>query len=188
MKPRPSKLDAVADQLAAWFAAENLSLTAARARLVEQHGLTVSIGALSRFWNRHEQARMREQLLARVATGAQLGRELEARYARQDAPTLLTLVKLARTLVLQLAVADQADRPTLKLAKDFLDTALKHADLERRNAELALSETKFQRETCELFLKWSSDNRAREIAESPRSNAEKIEALGETMFGDLWRK
>jgi hypothetical protein len=188
MKPRPSKLDAHADQLAAWFREENLSLTAARTRLAEQHGLAVSIGALSRFWHRHEQARMRDQLLARVATGAQLGRDLEAQYAREDAPTLLTLVKLARTLVLQLAVSDQADHPTLKLAKDFLDTALKHADLERRRQELDLSRDKFQRETCELFVKWSSDKRAREIAESPRSNAEKIEALGETMFGDLWRK
>jgi len=188
MKPRPSKLDAHGEQLAAWFREENLSLSAARARLLERHQLSVSIGALSKFWNRHEQARMRDQLLARIATGAQLGRDLEAQYARQDAPTLLTLVKLARTLVLQLAVTDTADHRMLRLAKDFLDTALKHADLERRHQELDLSRDKFQRETCELFIKWSADQRAREITESPSSNSDKIESLGAIMFGDLWRK
>jgi len=188
MKRTASKLDAHADQLAAWFRDENLSLSAARQRLAEQHQVSVSIGSLSRFWSRREQARMREQLLARVATGAELGRELEAQYARQDAPTLLTLVKLARTLVLQLAVTDTADHRMLRLAKDFLDTALKHADLERRHQELDLSRDKFQRETCELFIKWSADQRAREITESPSSNSDKIESLGAMMFGDLWRQ
>jgi len=188
MKRTASKVDKYEAELAAWFRDENLSLSAARQRLLEQHQLSVSIGSLSRFWTCREQARMRDQLLARVATGAELGRTLEAQYARQDAPTLNTLVKLARTLVLQLAVSDTADRPTLKLARDFLDTALKHADLERRREELSLSRDKFQRETCELFVQWSADQRAREITESPSSNSDKIEHLGALMFGDLWRK
>lgn len=52
--------------------------------------------------------------------------------------------------------------------------------------ELELSRKKFQRETAELFLKWWNDKRATEIASSDMSNAEKLEQLGQQMFGDLW--
>ena len=40
--------------------------------------------------------------------------------------------------------------------------------------------------TCEAFLKWFADKRAREIVEGSGSNAEKIERLGQAMFGEDW--
>lgn len=49
-----------------------------------------------------------------------------------------------------------------------------------------LARQKFQRDTCNLFLKWNEDSRAQEIAASSGSNADKIEALGHIMFGDEW--
>jgi hypothetical protein len=52
--------------------------------------------------------------------------------------------------------------------------------------DVRLSAEKFRRETCELFLKWSEDNRAREIAAGGSSNADKIEALGRLMFAETW--
>jgi hypothetical protein len=46
---------------------------------------------------------------------------------------------------------------------------------------------KFQRETCELFLKWAADQRAQEIAASGGlAQSEKIERLGQLMFGEDW--
>ncbi len=46
---------------------------------------------------------------------------------------------------------------------------------------------KLQRDSCELFLKWSEDRRARDIAGSSASNSDKIEQLGELMFGENWK-
>jgi hypothetical protein len=45
---------------------------------------------------------------------------------------------------------------------------------------------RFLRETCELFFKWSADARAREVASSNFSNAEKIQKLGKAIFGEDW--
>ena len=50
-----------------------------------------------------------------------------------------------------------------------------------------LARQKFQRDTCELFLKWSADQRAKDIANSPQTNSQKIERLGELMFGEDWK-
>jgi hypothetical protein len=51
----------------------------------------------------------------------------------------------------------------------------------------ALDRVKFQRETCELFVKWFADKQAAKIASSSASNADKIEKLGELMFGEDWK-
>lgn len=56
-----------------------------------------------------------------------------------------------------------------------------------KREELALAKQRFQRDTCELFVKWSSDRRAQEIAAEPVSNSEKIEKLGQLMFGEEWK-
>jgi hypothetical protein len=57
--------------------------------------------------------------------------------------------------------------------------------LKLKEEELQLSRDKFARETCELFLKWSSDKKARAIAESNVTNAEKIAQLRQTYFADI---
>lgn len=67
-------------------------------------------------------------------------------------------------------------------AKTFV--ALQKA--QKGRADTALNEARFRRETCELFLQWAADQRARDIAASPTSNAEKIEQLGALMFGEDW--
>lgn len=56
-----------------------------------------------------------------------------------------------------------------------------------KKEQLSLDRSKFQRETCELFVKWSADQRASAIANSTASNADKIEKLGELMFGEDWK-
>lgn len=60
-------------------------------------------------------------------------------------------------------------------------------DVRHRRLMLELERQKFQRETAELFLKFAEDKKAREIAASAGlSQNEKIEQLGQIMFGDLW--
>ncbi len=58
--------------------------------------------------------------------------------------------------------------------------------LEQHAEGLKLEKQKFQRQTCELYLKWSGDQRVKEIATGGGTNAEKIEALGQMMFGEEW--
>lgn len=60
-------------------------------------------------------------------------------------------------------------------------------DVRHRRQIIALEREKFQRETAELFLKWSEDRRAQEIVGAGGvSQSEKIERLGQLMFGDEW--
>ncbi|ODU24543.1 MAG: hypothetical protein ABS95_01760 [Verrucomicrobia bacterium SCN 57-15] len=61
-------------------------------------------------------------------------------------------------------------------------------ELRIKTDDLNLARQKFQRETCKLFIQWSEDQRAKSIAESGASNAEKIEQLGQLMFGEDWKE
>lgn len=87
---------------------------------------------------------------------------------------------------------EQLDRIGLKL---FTTLSIRRRDtksfvsLQRSQKEresLKLDQARFRRETCELFLQWAADQRARDIAASPTSNAEKIQQLGALMFGEDW--
>ena len=65
-------------------------------------------------------------------------------------------------------------------------------DLERQRVAqsqqtLELEQKKFQRLTCELFIKWYEDKRALEAVTSPADNSTKIERLGQIMFGEDWK-
>ena len=74
------------------------------------------------------------------------------------------------------------------MAMDITASQTEKAKLRVRQDALKLEQQKFQRVTCELFLKWRGDDRARNIADDPKlGNAEKTEALGKLLFGDLWK-
>jgi hypothetical protein len=57
------------------------------------------------------------------------------------------------------------------------------AQLEERKVRVA--EQRIAQQSCELFLKWYHDQKARDIADSGLSNAEKIAALRKTYFADV---
>lgn len=59
---------------------------------------------------------------------------------------------------------------------------------QKEAGDLKLSQQKFRRETCDLFLKWSEDERALDIAASGASSGDKIDRLGQLMFGDDWKE
>jgi len=72
------------------------------------------------------------------------------------------------------------------------DMAQQRADIDReklkqKDQELALARQKFQRDTCELFAKWFTDQRAIAAITSSTDNSERIERLGQLMFGDEWK-
>ena len=60
-------------------------------------------------------------------------------------------------------------------------------DLRFKQQEVRLEREKYQRDLTEKFLEWFEDRQAREIAENTAlSRKEKIEAIGQKMFGELW--
>ena len=62
----------------------------------------------------------------------------------------------------------------------------KERDQELKAEQIEINRQKFQRDTCKLFLKWFADQQAKTIATGPSSNTEKIEQLGQLMFGEEW--
>lgn len=60
--------------------------------------------------------------------------------------------------------------------------------IQLKREQLALERQKFQRDTCALFVKWTADQRAKDIAASDATHADKIEQLGQLMFGPDWKQ
>jgi hypothetical protein len=60
------------------------------------------------------------------------------------------------------------------------------AKLALREREVSLKEKTWRRETCELFLEWFADARARDIAKSEEPDDGKVEKLGKLIFGEDW--
>lgn len=63
---------------------------------------------------------------------------------------------------------------------------LRRQTVKQRDEVIGLAKKKFQRDTCALFVKWSKDDRAKKILESRATNSEKIEQLGQAIFGEDW--
>lgn len=93
-----------------------------------------------------------------------------------EKPTAETLDAL--TLALSRLRAGDHNAEKLRLTTLRLDQTAELLELERQ---------KFQRTTCELFMKWREDERARNIADGPGTNEDKINQLGQEMFGELWQ-
>jgi hypothetical protein len=86
------------------------------------------------------------------------------------------------------AIKDNDPDTFLAFSSARFKAELEKEKLRIKQEELQLAKQKFHRETSELFLKWSEDKQAREIATSNATNAEKIERLGQLMFGEDWKE
>lgn len=207
-KPRSdSKLGALTDEqrelLAQWLLS-GMGYETAVCRVHAEWGIRTSVGALSAFW----QAEVSPRLLSRRTRAAEAAGALVAQAAaanpQLDAALRATLKQRAFEALIDpnaepLAIAQvvgqamtlgrieaaEADRQ-LKERALSLQEQQKNRDLEIRTAELSLAQDRFRRETCDLFLKWAEDQRAKEVVASGAAKSEKIEALGRIMFGELW--
>jgi len=66
----------------------------------------------------------------------------------------------------------------------YLGMTLDAQKIALKREELGLKKRQFQVKTCELFVQWSADERAKAILSSAGTNKEKIERLGQAMFED----
>jgi hypothetical protein len=186
MKARPSKLDDFADKLREWFTpkeqgGEALTLAQARNRLSELN-CSVSVSRLGDWWEAKRAELLQEKMLADIASGAQFNRQLEKQLAANAPPELLTLMKLIKTLIAQLAVNGAADQDTLKLVGQLSSLVLEHdksrANYEIKKAELDLKE----RRVVLLEQKAALVDQAKQVVESKSSPAEQMQRLRQ-IFG-----
>lgn len=78
-----------------------------------------------------------------------------------------------------------ADLKTAVNASERVKIADRRTDIAEQ--ALQIQRKKFQRDTCQLFLRWYQDQRAREIADDTRADtADKIEQLGQLIFQEDW--
>ncbi|HMO03935.1 MAG TPA: hypothetical protein PKC67_02390 [Kiritimatiellia bacterium] len=73
---------------------------------------------------------------------------------------------------------------SLKFAVDgSRRTAIADRRAQLAEQALALQQKKFERETCKLFLKWYTSEKAKEIAEGKATNTVKVDQLRQLIFG-----
>lgn len=77
----------------------------------------------------------------------------------------------------------QADRIKAEAGREMVEISRQRA--EQAETKLKLELDKFARTTCELYLKWYDDQRAKEVVTSGAPRAEQIERLRQLMFPDL---
>jgi len=135
---------------------------------LREDGLQTSSGALSLFLSWY---RLQQRLAVNESTVSSLLEDLK----RND-PTL-TLEQLEQ--------AGQAFFSKLAIEQEDSLTWKRIQDAKLKLGLLQLNREKFAAQTCELFLKWYGDKRAKEIADSNLSNADKIAALRQTYFADV---
>jgi hypothetical protein len=145
------------------------TLAEARAWLAEKHGVRMSPSALSRFYSWFHVTRTIQDSRD---IASQIGAQLKA-FGGGDLDD---------------------DRVNKVTQRAFELMALRRQDpklfcnmrrLRQNDTRLELDRARFQRDTCQLFLRWYADRRAGEIAQSGSTNADKIGALRQLMFGDL---
>jgi hypothetical protein len=137
---------------------------------LREDGIETSETALSYFrdwWLLQESMRRRESTVLQV---------LEKAKSEDSSLSQGQLDTFGNLFFSALAI-EEKDSLMWKRTKD----AQTKAEIVRQN------EIKLQRESCELFLKWIEDKRAKEIATGGSTNADKIEQLGALMFGEGWK-
>ena len=182
------------DRIVAWLLDEGLSYVDTKEQINLDFGVETSEAALGTFWERvcapRQFARVAEASEAAPALAEGLENNFAATteaYVRQHYFVLLAS-RYPDPEVVAIFAKQIADLEKTKLGYKQLELdRQKHEETNRVKEEtLALSQTRFRRDTCKLFLEWANNERAKEIAGSGATNAEKIEALGQAMFGEDW--
>lgn len=167
MKSRASKLDAHAEQLREW---DGLSVPLAEmASRLKALGCSVSLSRLSSFLEAQRSAALQARLLGQITTGSRAIKEVEAQFAKTDAPALESLVKLHRVLIMQLATQASADPAMIELVTGAMKPVLEFAKLELKGREFALDQEKF----ALLKAKAEQADAAKQVTDSNLSPEEK---------------
>lgn len=152
-----------------------------KARLLEKFSVTVKSDAtLSDFWATCCSDVLLKRRLGAVSVAEDLATEAAKTPGRFDQAT----IQLLQQKAFELAANPLADPKDVK-ALFMLVLKARSQDLDQ--ASLDLQRKRFQRETCELFVKWFEDKRAQEIAGAKDLSAdERTQQLGQLIFKEDW--
>jgi len=160
------------------FFNSELSYPKARRWLLSR-GIKISVNALSGFYNSLPM-RMRYASLQAAAS---------AETARKELPA--DLDKATRDRIAQhkfeLAFMNLSEQHRLELIQIQQNEDSAKGNYELKKMKLDLDRIKIQRTVIKHFLDWYDDKQAKEILSSNLSHADKIEKLGQTMFGEDWK-
>jgi hypothetical protein len=179
-KPRSPLLtmpEAHQAKLAEWLL-NGMNYHTARELCSKEFGVTVkSTSGFSNFWDVVCEPALLRQRARAVKTADAIG-QAAAESNRLDQ----SIVAQIKQKSFELLIKPNID-PKELIALLSLYTTLGDQDIKR--AKLALDRQKLSEFTCEKFLAWFKDKKARDIAESNISTPDKIAQLRQTYFADV---
>jgi hypothetical protein len=107
---------------------------------LRERGVRISRTALANWLEGRRMRDTQERILRSIASGAQLMRECEREYGKNPAPTVEQLIRLFRTLVMQIASAGACDPEFLRAAAPMMGQVLEAERLAVKRQELMLEE------------------------------------------------
>lgn len=145
------------------------------AKWLDGYGIKASSNALQTFYHSLDMRLRYASLQAAQLSEEKTPADIEAKTKERVAQTMFELayLPLAENQKLQL-IALQQNKEGMQ------------GNYELKKAKLDLDRQKFQRLAVKKFMDWYEDKTAREIATSNMSQADKIEKLGQAMFGEDW--
>jgi hypothetical protein len=174
------------EQIIGWLFTPGLRGKDIKRLIKSEMDINTSEAAISDFWDKIAAP----VLIARRAKAVKLaddyGNAMESTPGRFDQAT----IGIVKQRIFQLASDPTADTKELALLLNLVlkaqanESAATANELKARDVNLR--EKTFQRETCELFIKWYADERAKSIVEGPGDNDAKREKLGQMLFGEEW--
>lgn len=185
-----------ARELERLLATPDFSLADATNWLVANFGVDVSATTVSNWRRARERKRSQDAALERF-----LAHCSEASQRADAVVNKLPLSEVSAQLRMHVGQAaleqllEMQAMPDLKSLQVLNEIGVSSGKLEVEQARLAeakaareLDERRFQRETCRLFIQWAENEEARKTALGGGDNSEKIERLGQLMFGEGWRQ
>ena len=171
-----------------WLLDEGISYEEAATRCAEQFGLQPVVTSLCAFLKQHGFAwRMDRAKELANDKATKLPKDFDEK--KKVALAQREFEKAFHDLSTQEVIALQRldlDRQIAKTQGEIELEKLKIArvKLEQKDRDWKLEIKKFQAKSCELFVQWSADERAKAILSLSATNKEKIERLGQAMFED----
>jgi hypothetical protein len=171
-------------QAQVWDILKATGITPASAQRIQAE-LGISVGSmrtLSEFYHWYDSPQQR--IVRELETaGSVTALAVERMRSSQPVATDEELFALGQRIFAERSIA-------LQDVESWVRTQQAGRDKEKvgiKQEELELARRKFQRDTAELFIEWSQNAEAKSIAASSGSHADKIERLGQLMFGEGWR-
>lgn len=169
--------DDVQASIYGWLKVPGNSLAKGVQWVREQHALETSVSSLSRFYQKKSREEWQDMLLKTSAST-----KLWIEKADQQLPQ--TSRGLANNLIQKAAELQMSGAPVTML-EPLVEMSMKIIEQMDRSASVQTDRAKFEVRTCELFLQWMRDERAKKIADSDAPNSEKISQLRQTYFADV---